>query len=126
MEKPVPVKKPNKIITREIDATGQVLGRLSTQIANILRGKDKPSFRPYIIVGDKVLVINASKIVLTGKKVEQKIYQRHTGYLGHLKTVTTKELMQKNPAKVLEKSVYGMLPKNKLRDQIMKNLEIRN
>lgn len=114
------------MITRQIDASGQVVGRLATQIADILRGKDKPSFRAYKICGDKVVVSNASKIVLTGKKLEQKVYQHHTGYLGHLKTITAKELMIKNPSDILKRAVLGMLPKNKLRDLWMKNLTIEN
>lgn len=114
----------NKVV--EIDATGRVLGRLATEIAVILRGKDKPSFQPYLLMGEKVRVSNASKIVITGKKIEQKEYHHHTGYLGHLKTVTMKELMEKDPSDVLRRAVYGMLPKNKLRDAWMKNLEIKN
>jgi len=102
------------------------LGRLATEIAVALRGKDKPSFRPYLILGDKVVVKNASKMVITGKKLEQKVYQRHTGYLGHLKTVSMKELFLKNPSEILKKAVYGMLPKNKLRNTWMKNLTIEN
>ena len=99
---------------------------MATEIAVALRGKDKPSFRPNILVGDKVVVKNASKIVITGNKLEQKTYYHHTGYLGHLKEVKMKDLMAKNPAEVLKKAVYGMLPKNKLRDIWMHNLEIRN
>jgi len=118
--------EPVKIQSREIDASGKVLGRLACEVANILRGKDKPSYRPYKIVGDKVVITDASKIILTGRKLEQKVYQHHTGYLGHLKTVTAKELMVKNPAQILQNAVYGMLPKNKLRDQLMKNLIIKN
>lgn len=110
----------------EIDATGKVLGRLATEIATVLRGKNKPSFRPYLLMGGKVVVRNTAKIVITGKKIEQKVYQHHTGYLGNLKTKTMKELMEKNPAEVIERAVYGMLPKNKLRDTWMKNLEIKN
>lgn len=116
----------NKAETKAFDATGKVVGRLATEIADILRGKNKPSFRPYLSMGDKVIVSNASKIVLTGNKVEQKVYYHHTGYLGHLKTVTAKELMVKNPGEILKKAVYGMLPKNKLRDGWMKNLTINN
>ena len=111
---------------REFDATGKVLGRLATEIADALRGKDKPTFLPYLIMGDIVVVNNASKIVITGQKLEQKLYYHHTGYLGHLKSISMKELMQKNPSEVLKKAVYGMLPKNKLRDGWMKNLTINN
>lgn len=129
LEKPQskqPPKPQNKRETREIDATGQVLGRLATQIAVILRGKDKPSFRPNLIVGDKVKVVNASKIVVTGRKMEQKRYYHHTGYLGHLKEKSLKELMAKDPADVVRRAVYGMLPSNKLRPTLMKNLTIEN
>ncbi len=129
LEKPQLKHQPkpvNKIETREIDAADQVLGRLATQIAVILRGKDKPTFRPNLIVGDKVKVINAHKIVVTGRKMEQKKYYHHTGYLGHLKEKSLKELMAKNPSEVVKRAVYGMLPDNKLRKQMMKNLEIEN
>lgn len=119
-------KQIEKINKHEIDATDKVLGRVATEIANILRGKNKPSYRPNILCGDRVVVINAKKIILTGKKIEQKIYQHHTGYLGHLKVTTAKELMAKNPAEVLRRAVFGMLPKNKLRDIWMKNLTIEN
>lgn len=108
----------------ELDATGQVLGRLSTHIADILRGKNKPDFAPNVLMGEKVSVINASKIVITGNKIEDKKYYHHTGWLGHLKTTTMKELMQNAPEEVIERAVYGMLPKNKLRDEWMKNLKI--
>lgn len=122
-EKVVKVEK--KFETRTIDAKGEILGRLSTRIANILRGKDKPSFRPYLVMGDKVVVINAGKIKVTGNKMEQKIYYHHTGYIGHLKSETLKEVMKKDPTEVIRRAVFGMLPKNKLRNIWMKNLEIR-
>lgn len=102
------------------------MGRLATQVAVILRGKDKPAFRPNLICGDKVKIINASKIVITGRKMEQKRYYHHSGYLGHLKEKSMKELMAKNPAEVVCRAVYGMLPSNKLRPILMKNLEIEN
>lgn len=114
------------IETIEFDATGKVLGRLATQIATVLRGKDKPTFRPNLLMGAKVKVTNASKIVVTGRKIEEKQYYHHTGYLGHLKSVSMKELMKKNPALIVEKAVYGMLPANKLRNEWMKNLSIEN
>lgn len=103
-----------------------VLGRIATKVAVALRGKDRPEFRPNVVLDVKVVVKNASKIVVTGKKMEQKVYQRHTGYLGHLKTVTLKEKMTKNPSDVLRGAVFGMLPKNKLRDKWIKNLKIEN
>jgi len=116
----------NNIEIIEIDATGKVLGRLATEIAVILRGKDKPGFRPNILCGGKVKVTNAGKIVVTGRKVDEKKYYHHTGYLGHLKSVSMKELMLKNPAEIIERAVYGMLPDNKLRREMMKNLVVEN
>lgn len=121
-----PKQPNNEIKTREFDATGIVLGRLATKISTALRGKDKPSYVPNIVMGDKVQVTNASKIKITGNKLEQKKYYRHSGYLGHLKEQTLKELMAKNPSRVIEKAVYGMLPANKLRDKWMKNLTVTN
>lgn len=135
VKKSLPVQSKNKVIkkakvvpkleTRTIDAKGEILGRLSTRIAVILRGKDKPSFRPYLVMGDKVIVLNAEKIQVTGAKMEQKKYYHHTGYIGHLKSKTMKEIFQKNPEEIIRRAVWGMLPKNKLRDIWMKNLEIR-
>lgn len=116
----------NKIETVEIDADGKVLGRLATEIAVILRGKNKTNFRPNIVSGEKVLVINASKIVLTGRKIEEKKYYHHTGYIGHLKETGLKELMQSNPSEVVRRAVYGMLPNNKLKKEWMKNLTVQN
>lgn len=106
------------------DAKGAILGRLSTQIADILRGKLKPTFVNHQDTGDFVVVINAEKIVLSGKKEEQKRYYKHTGYIGNLKTHTVPELRAKHPEKILENAVYGMLPKNKLRDPFMKRLKV--
>lgn len=116
----------NKIETIEIDASGKVLGRLATEVAVILRGKNKATFRPNLLMGEKVKITNASKIVITGRKIEEKKYYHHTGYLGNLKTVSLKELMAKNPAEVIERAVYGMLPANKLRKEWMKNLTVEN
>ena len=118
-------KKPNnssKVDVITINADGETLGRLATKIAIILRGKDKPSFRPNLLCGDKVVVNNIGKLKVTGKKT--KIYYRHSGYLGNLKSRTLKDLLKKNPAEVLSKAVYGMLPKNKLRKEWLKNLLI--
>lgn len=121
-----PNQKPvqNKMITHELDANGQILGRLATQVAVLLRGKNKSNFRPNMLVGDKVKIINAAKIVVTGNKMEQKMYYRHSGYLGNLKSFKLKEIMVKDPTEVLRKAIYGMLPANKLRRVWMKNLEI--
>jgi large subunit ribosomal protein L13 len=111
---------------RVFDAAGQTLGRLASQVTIVLRGKDKPGFRPNLVQGENVKIINAAKIVLTGKKLEDKKYYHHTGYLGNLKTTTAKELMATNPAEILERAIYGMLPDNKLRPEWMKKLVITN
>lgn len=108
--------------THTIDATNKVLGRLATEIAVLLRGKNKPGFAPNKDMGDFVTVRNFSKIRITGKKFGQKIYYRHTGYLGGLKEVPLKKLFKKDPAEVLKKAVFGMLPKNKLRAKQIKRL----
>lgn len=109
--------------THIIDASGKILGRLSTEIAVILRGKHKPDFVPYKDMGDFVVVKNVDKIKFTGKKLEKKKYYRHSGYLGGLKEVPLKKLFQKNPKEVLRKAIWGMLPKNRLRAQIIKKLK---
>ncbi len=110
--------------TYTIDATNKVLGRLATQIAVLLRGKNKPDFVPNKDIGGFVVVKNFNKIKLTGKKLTQKIYYHHTGYLGGLKGISLKKLFEKNPAQVLKKAVFGMLPKNKLRAKQIKRLKI--
>ena len=110
--------------THTIDATGKALGRLASEIAVLLRGKQKSDFVPYKDTGDFVIVKNIDKIRFTGKKLEQKKYYHHTGYLGSLKAVSLKELFKKNPTEVLRKAVFGMLPKNKLRARIIKRLKI--
>ncbi|OQA04576.1 MAG: 50S ribosomal protein L13 [bacterium ADurb.Bin400] len=106
------------------DAENEVLGRLSTKVANKLRGKDKTAFRDNIDTGDYAVVINADKIRVTGKKDEQKVYHHHTGYLGHLKTVTYSELLESKPEEIIKHAVRGMLPNNKLREQFMGRLKI--
>lgn len=105
-----------------VDAEGMVLGRLATKIAMVLRGKDKPTYTPNVDTGDFIIVINADKIVLTGKKLEQKTYKYHTGYVGGLKSVSYKELMEKNPEFIVEHAVKGMLPKTKLGKGMIKRL----
>jgi large subunit ribosomal protein L13 len=97
-----------------VDAEGQVLGRLATRIARTLRGKNKPIFTPHVDVGDFVVVINAEKIKLTGRKLEQKKYYRHTGYIGNLKETTAGKMLQTKPEEVIRHAVRGMLPKNRL------------
>lgn len=137
VKKPTPIKQKSNIqekkVVKEIqeaqtqtfDAKGEILGRLATRISDVLRGKNKPSFRPYLVMGDKVLVINAEKIKVTGAKMEQKKYYHHTGYIGHLKVETLKDVMKDKPEEVIRRAVFGMLPKNKLRNIWMKNLEVR-
>ena len=107
-----------------IDANGLVLGRLATQVANILRGKDKPSFTPNADTGDYVIVINSDKIVLTGNKLEQKYHFTHTAYTGNYKQVQYKKLMAENSPEALRLAVKGMMPKNNLSRQMMKKLFI--
>lgn len=97
-----------------VDAEGMVLGRLATQIAMILRGKHKPMFTPHMDTGDHVIVINASKVQVTGRKAEQKRYFRHTGYMGHERYTPFATMIAKNPERVIEKAVFGMLPKTTL------------
>ena len=108
----------------KIDATGQPLGRLAVKIATILRGKHKPSFVPNQDLGDFVVVENIKDIKITGKKLENKIYYRHTGYPGGLKEEKMKDLRQRKPGEILRRAVYGMLPKNKLRAKMIKRLKI--
>jgi len=110
--------------THTIDATDKVLGRLASQIAILLRGKHKPNFVPYLDMGDFVIVKNIKKLKVTGKKMEQKIYFRHSEYLGGAKEAPLKILFKENPAEVLRKAVFGMLPKNKLRGKTIKRLKI--
>jgi len=110
--------------TYTIDAAEKVLGRLASEIAILLRGKNKSNFVPYKDEGGIVKVINASKLKLTGKKVSQKVYYRHSGYMGGLKTTPFEKIFDENPALVLKKAVYGMLPVNKLRAKMMKRLII--
>ena len=107
-----------------IDANGLVLGRLASQVANILRGKDKPSYTPNADTGDYVIVINADKIVLTGNKLEQKYHFTHTAYTGNYKQVQYKKLMAENSPEALRLAVKGMMPKNNLSRQMMKKLFI--
>ena len=107
-----------------IDASEAILGRTATQIADLLRGKKKTSFAMNLDCGDYVVVINAEKVKLTGKKEEQKRYYKHTGYIGNLKTKTVPELREKTPDKIIYNAVYGMLPGNKLRDEFLSRLKI--
>ena len=107
-----------------IDCSNQTLGRLSVRVANILRGKTKPEYTPNADVGDFVVLINAKNIKVSGSKNENKIYYSHSGYPGGIKKINFKDLLEKDPQKVLRNSVKGMLPKNKLNRQIIKKLKI--
>ena len=107
-----------------LDATDRVLGRVATKIADKIRGKDKPTFTPHTDGGDYVVVINAEKIKVTGSKFNNKMYYRHSLYPGGLKSQTFKELNEKNPKRVIEEAVKGMLPKNKLGKSIIKKLKV--
>ena len=107
-----------------LDATDRVLGRVATKIADKIRGKDKPTFPPHTDGGDYVIVINAEKIKVTGSKFNNKIYYRHSLYPGGLKSQTFKELNEKNPERIIEEAVKGMLPKNKLGKSIIKKLKV--
>jgi large subunit ribosomal protein L13 len=107
-----------------VDAENQVLGRLSTEVARRLRGKHKASFTPHVDCGDNIIVINAEKIRLTGNKWEDKQYVRHTGYPGGQRFTTPAELLRKNPCAIIEKAVYGMLPKSRLGNALKGNLHV--
>ena len=107
-----------------IDAAGQTLGRLATQVAQILTGKTKPTYSRNMDVGDFVVVVNAEKIVLTGNKLDQKFYYRHSGYPGGFRAVSLREQMQKHPDRVIEHAVRGMVPRNKLGNAIIKKLKV--
>ena len=107
-----------------VDAEGMVLGRLATEIASILRGKDKAEYTPHMEMGDFVVVVNADKIVLTGKKEQQKLYRRHSGYPGGLREIPYERMMEKHPERVLENAVRGMLPKNTLGRAMFRKLKV--
>ena len=118
--------KPGEIERRwyVVDAEGQNLGRLATRIADTLRGKNKPQFTPHVDTGDFVVVVNAEKIAVTGKKLDEKIYYRHSGYPGGLKQRTLREQLDRRPTEVLRTAVKGMLPKNKLAAAQLTKLKI--
>ena len=107
-----------------VDAQNKTLGRLSTEIASRLRGKHKPIYTPHVDTGDYIVVVNASKIRVTGKKMTDKVYYKHTGYIGNLKSENLKTMLEKYPEKVLMKSVRGMLPKSKLGSAMIKKLRV--
>lgn len=107
-----------------VDAEGKTLGRLASEVANVLRGKNKPTYTPHIDTGDYVIVVNAEKIQVTGKKLDQKIYYHHSEYVGGMKEATLREMMQKKPEFVITHAVKGMLPKGPLGRQMLKKLHI--
>ncbi len=107
-----------------VDAEGKTLGRLATEIARILRGKHKPIYTPHVDTGDYVIVINADKVRVTGNRLDQKMYYRHSGYMGGLKTVSLRRMLETHPERVIEHAVKGMLPKNRLGRQMYKKLKV--
>lgn len=118
--------KPNEVERKWyiIDAEGQTLGRLASEAASILRGKHKPQFTPHVDTGDFVVIINAEKIVVTGNKLQDKFYYRHSGYPGGLKKTSLKDMLNKHPERALQNAIFGMLPKNRLGNALKKKLKI--
>jgi large subunit ribosomal protein L13 len=118
--------KPGEVDRRwyVVDAEGRILGRLATQIADTLRGKNKPQYTPHVDTGDFVVVVNAEKIRVTGKKLDEKIYYRHSGYPGGLRQRTLREQLDRRPTEVIRKAVKGMLPRNKLARQQITKLKV--
>lgn len=120
------VTKPDEV-KREwfvVDASGKTLGRLATEVARILRGKHKPIYSPMIDVGDYVIVVNAEKVQVTGRKLTQKFYYRHSGYPGGFKQVSLRDMLARHPTRVIEYAVWGMLPKNALGRRMFKKLKV--
>jgi len=107
-----------------VNAEGKVLGRLATELANVLRGKNKPTFTPHVDTGDFVIVLNAEKVILTGKKLKDKMYYHHTGYPGGIRQVSAEKLLAKKPTEMIRIAVKGMLPKNSLGRQMLRKLKI--
>ncbi len=107
-----------------VDAEGQTVGRLATQIAHVLRGKHKPTFSPHQAGGDFVIVINAGKVSFSGSKLDQKVYTRYSGYQGGLKEIPARAMLEKHPERVIERAVWGMLPKNRLGRKLIRRLKV--
>ena len=107
-----------------IDASGKPLGRVATEAAKLLRGKHKPTFTPNVDTGDHVIILNCKDVVFTGKKLDQKIYRHHTGYIGNMKEASAREMLEKNPEKVMMLAIKGMLPKNRLGRQMINKVRI--
>ncbi len=123
---PLPTKETLEPQWYVVDAAGQRLGRLATEIATILRGKNKATFTPHMDTGDFVIVVNAEKVVVTGRKSEQKLYRRHSGRPGGMKTETFNQLQQRIPNRIIEKAVKGMLPKNAMGRKLFTKLKVYN
>jgi len=123
---PTSMPKENEIERKwyVVDADGKVLGRLATRVASILRGKHKPTFTPHLDVGDHVVVLNAEKVHLTGRKLQDKQYRWHTGYIGGLREVNAEKMLKTHPERVIEWAVQGMLPKNRLGRAMVKKLKV--
>ncbi len=123
---PTPTVQENEIERKwyVVDAEGQVLGRLASRVATILRGKHKPAFSPHLDVGDHVVVVNAEKVRLTGKKLRDKVYRWHTGYIGNLREVNAETMLKTHPERVIEWAVQGMLPKNRLGRAMARKLKV--
>jgi large subunit ribosomal protein L13 len=123
---PTPMPKENEIERKwyVVDADGKVLGRLATRVATILRGKHKPIFAPHVDTGDHVVVLNAEKVHLTGRKLQSKQYRWHTGYIGGLREVSAEKMLKIHPERVIEWAVQGMLPKNRLGRAMAKKLKV--
>jgi large subunit ribosomal protein L13 len=107
-----------------LDAQGVVLGRLATKAANILRGKLKPEFTPHVDTGDHVIIINAEKVLMTGRKLQQKLYYRHSGYPGGIKSTLAQKMMKEKPEEIIRKAIKGMIPKNKLGKEVFRKLKV--
>ena len=120
MARPLEVERKWYVVVAE----GQTLGRLATEIATILRGKNKPQYTPHIDTGDFVVVVNAEKVAVTGRKAEQKVYRRHSGYPGGLKETSYERMMERRPTEILRRAVKGMMPKNRLARQQLRKLKI--
>jgi len=118
--------KPNEVERKwyVIDAEGKTLGRLASEAASLIRGKHKPEFTPHVDTGDFVVVVNAEKIVLTGNKMQNKMYYRHSHYQGGLKVTSAQDMIKKTPERVLEQAIHGMLPKNRLGDKMKLKLKV--
>jgi large subunit ribosomal protein L13 len=123
---PTPIVQESEIERKwyVVDADGQVLGRLASRVATILRGKHKPAFAPHLDVGDHVVVVNAAKVRLTGRKLRDKVYRWHTGYIGGLREVNAETMLKTHPERVIEWAVQGMLPKNRLGRAMARKLKV--